>query len=139
MVQTLTISVTNTFHSSYSGNVCLSLLYTFLLLFGQYVAISVHVILETLLMGKQYQAETFDRFISCSLQTKTLLLAWTAACASLSFPSSVCSQLSARPQYSPASNISENWDSSTVGLDQWWSLQELVSRCTVHLFSTRSL
>ena len=31
------------------------------------------------------------------------------------------------------SNCSGSWDSSNMGLGQWWDLQELVSRCTVSL------
>ena len=51
--------------------------YTLLLLFGQWLQAKSH--LEALLMGQQCQAETIHRFLPCSLQSKTSLLAWTAA------------------------------------------------------------
>ena len=41
---------------------------------------------EALLMGQQCQAETFHGFIPCSLQSKTSLLTWTVAHASLCSP-----------------------------------------------------
>ena len=47
-------------------------------------------------MGQQCQVETIHGFISCSLQRKTSLLAWTAACASLCTSFSVCFESSAR-------------------------------------------
>ena len=53
---------------------------------------------------------------------KTLLLARTAACASLCSSSSVCFQSSARPQYQPTSKFSGNWESSSMDLGQWWCL-----------------
>ena len=60
--------------------------YTLLLLFGQWLP--GHITPEALLMGKQ--AETFHGCIPCSLRSKTSLLAWTAACASLHSSPSVC-------------------------------------------------
>ena len=73
-------------------------------------------------MDQQWQAETFHGFIPCSLQSKTLLLAWTAACASLHLFSSVCLQYSGRSQDKPASNSHSSWESFLVLMDQWWSL-----------------
>ena len=81
-------------------------------------------------MGQQCQAETFHGFIPCSLQSKTSLLAWTAASTSLCPSSSVRLQSSVIFQHQPASNYCWSWNPSTVGLVQWWSLQDLVSRCT---------
>ena len=34
------------------------------------------------------------------------------------------------PKYQPASNSGGNWDPYNLGLDQWWSLPELVSQCS---------
>ena len=53
---------------------------------------------EALLMGQQCQAETFLRFIPCSLQSKTSLLARTTACASLCSASGCCFEPPARSQ-----------------------------------------
>ena len=58
-----------------------------------------HITPEALLMGQQCQAETFHGFIPCSLQSKTSLLAWTAAHASLCSTPGVCFEPSARSQY----------------------------------------
>ena len=49
----------------------------------------VAVLFEALLMGQQCQTETFHGCIPCSLQSKTSLLAWTVACASIYSSSSV--------------------------------------------------
>ena len=57
-----------------------------------------HITLEALLMGQKCPAETFHGFIPCSLQSKTSLLAWTAACTPVCSFSSVCFESSGRPQ-----------------------------------------
>ena len=56
-----------------------------------------HITPEALLIGQQWQAETFHGFIQRSLQSKALLLAWTVVHASLCYSSSVCIGSSARP------------------------------------------
>ena len=69
--------------------------YTPLLLFGQWLQAISHL----RLFSWVNRLNSFHRFIPCSLQSKTLLLAWTAACASLCSASSVCFESSARHQY----------------------------------------
>ena len=72
-------------------------------------------------MGQQCQAETFHGFIPCSLQSKTSLLAWTAACASLLLLVS-------------AFNFQEDPKTTLlaililVAVDQWWSLHKQVCK-----------
>ena len=72
--------------------------YTLLLLFGQWLPAISHLKLFSC-MGQQCQAETFYGLVSCSIQSKTSVLAWIAACASLCSSPSVCFESSARPQY----------------------------------------
>lgn len=52
--------------------------YILLLLFGQWLQ-AIYITPETLGMGQHCQAETFYGLKPCSLQSKTSLLAWTAA------------------------------------------------------------
>ena len=79
-------------------------------------------------MGQQCQAESCHGFIPCSLQSKTLLLAWTAACALLLSFSSVCLQFSGRSQDKLASNSHRSWELFLVAVDQWWSLHKQVCK-----------
>ena len=132
MMQTLTISVANTFHSFIVALVVFFFLFLSLHSVASLRSVAAgHITHEALLMGQQCKAETIHGFIPCSLQSKTSLLAWTAAHASalfffLVFALNPSARLLA---VNLVSNSSWNWDSCSVGLGQWWGLQKLVSRC----------
>ena len=123
----LNILLANTFTLP-SCSVCLPLTFSSLHSLASFRSVATGPItLKTLCMGQQ--AETIYRFIPCSLQSKTSLLAWTVACASLCSSSSVCFHPRARCQCQPASNFGGSWGYLSVGLGQSWGLQKLVSRC----------
>jgi len=76
----------------------LFLTYTLLLLFGQWLQARSHLRLFSWVNSARLH-EAIHGFIPCSIQSKTALLAWTAACALLCSAFSVCLQSSAKPQH----------------------------------------
>ena len=89
-----------TYSTLSSSSACLSLSFSSLHSLASLWSMAAgHITPEALLMGQQCPAKTFYGFVPCTLQTKTSLLAWTAACTSLCSPSSFCFESSARPQY----------------------------------------